>query len=214
MGRSYDSRARRTRLLRADAWESRAGFALADLDADDARCVSRIGVPVLKSPFESLLFASRWLLTPFYVALVVALLALLGKVGVRAYGLVTQFLTYSEEDVILGALGIVDLTLTASLVILVIFSGYANFISRVDAATHSDWPRWMADIDFSELKLRLMTSIVAISAIKLLEAYMNIEHETDRQLAWQAGVLGVFVASALLLGIAEWFGQRPDGSRE
>jgi uncharacterized protein (TIGR00645 family) len=192
----------------------RVGFALADPDADDARCAGRVGVPVLKSPFESLLFASRWLLTPFYVALVIALLALLGKVGIRAYGMVTQFPTFSEEDVILGALGIVDLTLTASLIILVIFSGYANFISRVDVATHPSWPRWMADIDFSELKLKLMASIVAISAIKLLEAYMNIDHETDRQLAWQAGVLGVFVASALLLGIAEWLGQRGNGSHE
>ena len=164
--------------------------------------------------FEILLFASRWLLAPFYVALVVALLALLGKVAIRAWGLAAQFTTYTEEDVILGALGIVDLTLTASLVVLVIFSGYANFISRIDASTHPDWPRWMAEIDFSELKLRLMASIVAISAIKLLEAYMNIDHETDRQLAWQAGVLGVFVASALLLGVAEWFGNRADGSRK
>ena len=169
---------------------------------------------MLKAPFEILLFASRWLLTPFYVALVVALLALLGKVGIRAYGLVTQFLTFTEEDVILGALGIVDLTLTASLIILVIFSGYANFISRIDAAAHPAWPHWMADIDFSELKLRLMASIVAISAIKLLETYMDIEHETDRELAWQAGLLGVFVASAFLLGISEWFGQRGEGKRD
>jgi uncharacterized protein (TIGR00645 family) len=176
--------------------------------------VSRIGVRLLKSPFEILLFASRWLLTPFYVALVVALLALLGKVGIRAYGLLTQFPTLGEEDVILGALGIVDLTLTASLVVLVVFSGYANFVSRVDSAEHPGWPHWMADIDFSQLKLRLMASIVAIAAIKLLEAYMNIDHETDRQLAWQAGVLGVFVASALLLGIAEWFGQRAEAPHD
>ena len=158
--------------------------------------------------FEILLFACRWLLAPFYVALVVAILALLGKVGIRAYGLVTEFQTSSEEDVILGTLGIVDLTLTGSLVVLVIFSGYANFVSRVDHAEHPGWPRWMADIDFSELKLKLMASIVAISAIKLLEAYMNLDRETDRELAWQMGVVGVFVASALLLGIAEWFGHR------
>ena len=170
--------------------------------------------PLLKSPFEILLFSSRWLLTPFYVALVVALLALLGKVSVRAYELVTQFLTLTEEDTILGALGIVDLTLTASLVVLVIFSGYANFVSKIDVEAHPGWPRWMADIDFSELKLKLLASIVAISAIKLLEAYMNIDHQTDRQLWWQAGVLGVFVVSSLLLGIAEWFGHGKQDSHE
>ena len=155
--------------------------------------------------FEILLFASRWLLAPFYIALVAALLELLEKVGVRAYSLTVQFVTDTEEEVILGALGIVDLTLTASLVVLVIFSGYANFVSRVDTDAHPGWPSWMANIDFSELKLRLMASIVAVSAIKLLETYMNIENETDRQLWWQAGVLGVFVASALLLAVADWF---------
>jgi uncharacterized protein (TIGR00645 family) len=129
--------------------------------------------------FEILLFASRWLLAPFYIALVVALLELLEKVSVRAYFLSVEFLTDTEEEVILGALGIVDLTLTASLVVLVIFSGYANFVSRVDTDAHPGWPSWMAN--------------------------MNIEHETDRQLAWQAGVLGVFVASALLLAVADWF---------
>jgi uncharacterized protein (TIGR00645 family) len=164
--------------------------------------------------FETLLFACRWLLAPFYVALVVALLELLGKVGVRAYGLVAQFVTDSEEDVILGALGIVDLTLTASLVVLVIFSGYANFVSRIDADDHPAWPRWMAEIDFSELKLRLMASIVSIAAIKLLETYMNIEHETDRELAWQVGVIGVFVGSSLLLGVADWFGRRTEAKHE
>ena len=160
--------------------------------------------------FEILLFASRWLLAPFYVALVVALLELLEKVGVRAYSLAVHFMTDSEEDVILGALGIVDLTLTASLVVLVIFSSYANFVSRVDTAAYPSWPRWMVDIDFSELKLRLIASIVAISAIKLLEAYMDVDHETDRQFAWQAGVLGVFVGSALLLALADWFGRRKE----
>jgi uncharacterized protein (TIGR00645 family) len=156
--------------------------------------------------FENLLFACRWLLTPFYVALVVALLALLGKVATRAYGIATQFVALTEEEVILGALGIIDLTLTASLIVLVIFSGYANFVSRIDLTEHPGWPAWMADIDFSELKLKLLASIVAISAIKLLEEYMNVDHQTDRELYWQAGLYGVFVVSALMLGISEWFG--------
>ena len=163
-----------------------------------------------KSTFENLLFASRWFLTPFYVALVIALLALLAKVVVHAYGLATQFVSISEEDAILGALAIVDLTLTASLIVLVIFSGYANFVSRIDSDQHLGWPRWMAGIDFSELKLKLLASIVAIAAIKLLEAYMNLDHETDRQLYGQAALYGVFVTSALLLSVADWFNHRDD----
>ena len=169
---------------------------------------------MLKSSFERLLFASRWLLTPFYVELVVALLTLLGKVAVRAYELATQFPTLGEEDIILGALGIVDLTLTASLVVLVIFSSYANFVSRIDADDHPAWPRWMVETDFGELKMKLLASIVAIAAIKLLEAYMNLEHESDRELGWQAGLLGVFVASGLVLAISEWLGHRGERSHE
>jgi uncharacterized protein (TIGR00645 family) len=199
-------RGRPSTALRADSCDRRASHALVSHGPPAPRAPRprAKGGHVIRT-FEILLFASRWLLAPFYIALVAALLELLEKVGVRAYSLTVQFVTDTEEEVILGALGIVDLTLTASLVVLVIFSGYANFVSRVDTDAHPGWPSWMANIDFSELKLRLMASIVAISAIKLLETYMNIEQETDRQLWWQAGVLGVFVASALLLAVADWF---------
>ena len=119
--------------------------------------------------FERLLFASRWLLAPFYVALVVALLALLAKVGVHVYQLVAQFTASSEDQILLSALGVVDLTLSASLIVIVILSGYVNFVAPIDIDAHKDWPRWFADIDFSELKLKLIASIVAITAIKLLD---------------------------------------------
>ena len=163
-----------------------------------------------KTTLESLLFACRWLLVPFYVALVVALLALLAKVVQHAYELATHIAGSTEEDVILSALGIVDLTLTAALVVLIVFSSYSNFVSRVEVEDHPSWPRWMAGIDFSELKLKLLASIVAIAGIKLLESYMNLERLTDRQLYWQAGVYGVFVVSALLLGVADWFGDKAE----
>ena len=88
---------------------------------------------------------------------------------------------------LLSALGVVDLTLSGSLVVIVILSGYVNFIAPVDIEMHKDWPRWIAKIDFSELKLKLMASIVAITAIKLLEGYMNVGSISDRDLAWQTG---------------------------
>jgi uncharacterized protein (TIGR00645 family) len=154
--------------------------------------------------FARVLFASRWLLTPFYVALVVALLGLLGKGVKHAYELAIGFVTFSEDDIILSALGIVDLTLTASLIVLVIFSGFANFVARIDIDEHPDWPHWMIGIDFAELKLKLMGSIVAIAGIKLLESYMNINHTVDRDLGWQMGIFGAFVVATLLLSISEW----------
>jgi uncharacterized protein (TIGR00645 family) len=158
---------------------------------------------VIKSSFEKILLASRWLLAPFYIALVFALLALLGKVGLHVYDLATQFLTLNEEAVLLSALGIADLTLSASLIVIVIISGYANFVSRIDIADHQGWPHWIADIDFGELKVRLMASIVAISAIKLLEAFMEVDHSTDHDLAWQTGLLLTFVACALVLALVD-----------
>ena len=156
-----------------------------------------------KTTFERLLFACRWLLAPFYVALVVALIALLVKVALRAYNLALQIQTLSEDDVLLGALGIVDLTLSACLVVLVVFSTYSNFVARVEPSHHEDWPSWMAGIDFGELKLKLIASITAISGIKMLELFMNVEHESNRDLAWQAGIFGGFVGAALLLAISE-----------
>jgi uncharacterized protein (TIGR00645 family) len=162
---------------------------------------------VPKTIFEKVLFACRWLLAPFFVALVVALVALIIKVATRAYEMAAQILSLSEEEVILGALGVVDLTLSACLIVLVVFSTYSNFVSRVDLANHSQWPAWLIGIDYSELKLKLAASIVAISAIKLLEAFMNVEHESNRDLAWQTGIFGAFVGAALLLGIVEAVGR-------
>ena len=162
----------------------------------------------MQAALERLLFATRWLLVPLYLALGFALLALIAKAGLRVYELAIAFSSSSESSIMLGVLGIVDLTLTASLVVIVIFSGYVNFVARIDASLHHDWPQWMAGIDFSELKLKLMASIVAISAIKLLEAYMDIEHESDRDLAWLAGCHLVFVVSALALGVADWLGHK------
>ena len=149
-------------------------------------------------------------MAPFYVALVLALLALLAKVGIHIYDTATHFLDFSEDQVLLSALGVVDLTLSASLIVIVILSGYVNFIAPIDIDAHRDWPRWFADIDFSELKVKLMASIVAITAIKLLESYMNAASISDRDLAWQTGVHLTFVVSALLLALADWLGHRTE----
>jgi uncharacterized protein (TIGR00645 family) len=161
------------------------------------------GCHLLARTVAQILFYSRWLLTPFYVALIVALLALLGRDVLSAYDLAVRFRSMEADDVILAALGLVDLTLTASLVVLVIFSCYANFVARIDLESHEDWPHWMVEIDFSELKLKLLGSLVAISGVKLLETYMDIDHESDRALAWNAGIFGVFVAGMLFSAIAE-----------
>jgi uncharacterized protein (TIGR00645 family) len=160
-----------------------------------------------RSLFERFLFASRWLLLPFYVALIAAQLALMGKVARRTYELAISFWTLGEEAVLLSALQIVDFTLSASLILIVALSGYENFVSRIERRAGDRRPMWIADIDFSALKLKLIASIVAIAAVKLLEAFMNIDHTSDRDLAWLVGLFAAFVIAGLLLAVAERVGE-------
>ena len=167
---------------------------------------------MIKSAIERLLFASRWLLGPLYVALALSLLEMLARAAVKLYSVVVDFWSLSDEGVLLSVLAIVDMTLTASLVVIVFLSGYTNFVSPVVMREGDGLPHWIAEIDFGELKLKLMASIVAISAIKLLEGFMDIEHTSDRELYWLAGIHLTFVVSALLLALADRVSRsRPSG---
>ena len=116
------------------------------------------------------------------------------------YDFVTNALGASESDIILGVLSLIDVTLTANLVVIVVFSGYENFVSRIDPSGHPDWPEWMTHIDFSGLKQKVLASIVAISAVQVLKAFMNLDATLNTErLAWLVGIHVVFVISALLL---------------
>jgi uncharacterized protein (TIGR00645 family) len=153
----------------------------------------------IEKALEKFLFASRWLLAPFYVALVLVLAVLLVKAMQELWHFATHALTATESEVILAALTMIDLTFTGSLIVLVIFSGYENFVSKINANDHTDWPEWMGKIDFSGLKLKLMSSIVAISAIQVLKSFMNVKNISDRDLYWLVGIHIVFVVSGLIM---------------
>ena len=152
---------------------------------------------------ENVLFSSRWLLAPFFAALALSLFILLLKTGQHVFHLVETAFGSTESDVVLEVLGLIDLCLTGSLVVLVIFSGYENFISRTDPTRNKSWPEWMATIDFGGLKLKLISSIVAISGIQTLRAFMDIQNESDRSLSWSVGIHLTFVLSAVLLALSE-----------
>ncbi len=154
---------------------------------------------IVESALEKFLFSSRWLLAPFYVGLVAALVVLLIKAVQETWHFASRALTASESDVILGVLALIDLTLTGSLILIVIFSGYENFVSKFRHSDHEDWPDWMGKIDFSGLKLKLLSSIVAISAIQVLKAFMSLKTISDRDLAWYVGIHMMFVVSGLFM---------------
>ena len=156
---------------------------------------------------EGVLFNSRWLMAPFYLGLVVGLAVLLYKFGMMLWEFVLHAPAATEADIILGVLSLIDVTLTGNLILIVVFSGYENFVSRIDPGGHPDWPEWMTKVDFAGLKQKLLASIVAISAIKVLEAFMYIDTSFDpRKLGWLVGVHLVFVISALALALSDRYG--------
>ena len=161
--------------------------------------------------FERVLFASRWAIAPMYLGLIVALLMLLVVFLRQTWYYASQALTLSAEGAILATLTLIDLTLAANLLLIVIFSGYENFVSRMDGAEEADRPAWMGTVDFSGLKMKLIASIVAISAIDLLKRFMEIgrpgaeRQVSDVDLMWLTVIHVVFVVSGLLMAIMDWF---------
>ena len=153
----------------------------------------------LELMFERVIFASRWVLAPFFLALALSLVALLLKTVQHMIHFGMHFFEMTESNVILNVLSIVDLTLTGSLIVIVIFSGYENFVSRIDVEAHLDWPEWMSRIDFTGLKLKLMSSLVAISGIQLLRQFMELSSATDRDITWTVVIHFAFVLSCLFL---------------
>jgi uncharacterized protein (TIGR00645 family) len=157
----------------------------------------------IESGLEAFLFASRWLLAPFYLGLAISVAILLIKFVQELYALAVKALVATEAEAILGVLTLVDLALTGSLLLIVIFSGYENFVSKIDHTNHRDWPEWMGKIDFTALKIKLLGSIVAISAIQLLKVFMAVKDVTDRELIWYVIIHLVFVGSSVLLALSD-----------
>jgi uncharacterized protein (TIGR00645 family) len=157
----------------------------------------------LEGLLEAVLFASRWLLAPFYLGLAISIVIVLIKFLEELFHIAQRAFRLTEADVIVGVLSLVDLALTGSLLLIVIFSGYENFVSKIDHSGHRDWPEWMGAIDFTTLKLKLLGSIVAISAIQLLKQFMEIKTASDRDLWWYVIIHLVFVGSSVLLALSD-----------
>jgi uncharacterized protein (TIGR00645 family) len=164
---------------------------------------------MLERAIERVISQSRWIMAPFYLGLLASLFILLITFLREFWHFVVRAMSATEADVILGVLALIDLSLAANLVLIVVFSGYENFVSRIDPGTHPDWPEWMTKIDFSGLKQKLMASIVAISAIQVLKAFMNVDQNfNERALGWLVGIHLTFVVSGLLLAWTDSISER------
>lgn len=149
------------------------------------------------------LFASRWLMAPFYIGLVGALAALLVTFCNELWVFVSNAATMDANDAILGALALIDISLAGNLLIIVTFSGYENFVSKIRVDDHEDLPSWKGDVDFSALKLKLIASIVAISGIHLLKIFMEIKKYSEQEIMWMVIIHIVFVVSGVLLAMMD-----------
>lgn len=152
---------------------------------------------------EKTLFASRWLLAPMYLGLGLALLALGIKFFQEVLHLFTEILHMPDANMILALLALVDMTLVGSLVVMVMFSGYENFVSRIDLDEGADRLYWLGKLDAGTLKLKVAASIVAISSIHLLSVFMRAQDIGNDKLLWYVVLHLTFVVSAVLLAVLD-----------
>jgi uncharacterized protein (TIGR00645 family) len=157
---------------------------------------------MLEQLLEKLLFACRWLLAPLYLGLSLALIALGVKFFQEAIHLLQHILAATEADLVLTVLALIDIVLVGSLIVMVMFSGYENFVSRIEAEG-TDALGWLGKLDAGTLKLKVAASIVAISSIHLLRVFMNAQQTDNDKILWYVVLHLTFVFSALLLGVLD-----------
>lgn len=158
----------------------------------------------IEDSFESIMFKSRWLLAPFFIGLLVAIVALLVKFSKELFSLLAGIFINDGQDAIISILTLIDISLIASLLLIIAFSGYENFVSKMNVGNHEDRPAWMGNVSFADLKLKLIGAIVAISAVELLKVFINIHEFTSEQLAWKVGIHLTFVISGVLFAVTDW----------
>ncbi len=164
---------------------------------------------VIEGGVERFLFASRWLLAPVYLGLIGGLIVVLIKFFQELWHLVNTAIDAEPQEVVLGVLGMLDLLLLGNLILIVIFAGYENFVSKIGVAENSvDRPHWMGHVDFSGLKIKLIGSLVAISVIELLQDFMRAEDHVSEGEMWRVTLHLTFVISGVLFALMDWLADK------
>lgn len=159
--------------------------------------------------FFTVLFLSRWLLAPFLAGLALTLFLLIYRFFADFYEFAVQLPRLTWHDLIVGVLNMIDIALTANLVLIVIFSGYENFISKIKPEEQAEWPQGIGEIDFMALKRRLLGSIVVIAAVDALAWFLDLEKYADTsKLVWVLAFPLMLVGTMLMLAIADRISRR------
>ncbi|OWR68521.1 hypothetical protein BLK88_18945 [Klebsiella pneumoniae] len=149
---------------------------------------------------ENAMYASRWLLAPVYFGLSLGLIALTIKFFQEFFHILPHIFSVSESDMILTLLSLVDMTLVGGLLVMVMFSGYENFVSQLDINEGKEKLSWLGKMDATSLKNKVAASIVAISSIHLLRVFMDAKNVPDNKLMWYVIIHLTFVLSAFVMG--------------
>ncbi|RFD20827.1 TIGR00645 family protein [Komagataeibacter melaceti] len=165
--------------------------------------------PWLEGGLERLFFRARWICAPLYFGLTAGLLVILVKFLQTAWVLVRDSYTLEFDDVFVGILDMIDLVLLANLLLIVMFAGYENFVSKLDVRNHRDFPDWIGHVTFGDIKIKLMASIVAMSAIHVLADFIRVNEISSRTLGWSVGIHLAFVVSGLLLALMDRMMETP-----
>ena len=152
---------------------------------------------------ERAFFATRWIAAPLYFGLTIGLLLVAFKFFQQLLGLVLKATGLDFDDVFVGVLDLIDLVLLANLLLIVMFSGYENFVSRLDIRQHEDYPSWIGHVTFGDIKIKLMASIVAMSAIHVLADFIRVDDTSTRALEWSVGIHLAFVVSGVLMAVMD-----------
>ncbi len=152
---------------------------------------------------ENLLYASRWMLAPIYLGLSLALFMLGVKFFQEIFHTLPLIIELKEADLVLLVLSLVDMALVGGLLVMVMFSGYENFVSRIDVADGTEKLSWLGKLDSGSLKQKVAASIVAISSIHLLKVFMNAHQTSNDKLMWFVIIHLTFVLSALGMAVVD-----------
>jgi uncharacterized protein (TIGR00645 family) len=152
---------------------------------------------------EKILFGSRWLMAPPFFGLAAVLVLLVVQFGIEWVTLARHMLTSNEHDLVVGMLSLVDLVLVASLVIMVMPSGYENFVSKMDVVATGERLAWLMKLDTGSIKVKVLSSIIAISAIDLLKAFFDVQAVADDKLMWLVLIHLTFVVTAIMLTLLD-----------
>jgi uncharacterized protein (TIGR00645 family) len=155
---------------------------------------------------EAILFASRWLLVPVYIAMILLLGMLVCFFLIDLAHALPSLRRITENNLLILTLSLIDLSLAANLVVLVVLSGYENFVSSIHPSENGSRPEWLTQIDFSGLKLKLLGSMTVIAAVHLLSSFLELDNQDDRNLGWQVGIVIVFAALGLIFAITDKIG--------